>query len=156
MADASLPRPSLLGWSLAALLREWKARIAVIAADLPHGERGYQVLSVAAHEQPPTQSALAARLGIDRTVMTYVLDELSAAGLIERRLDPADRRARRIAATARGRDAVAALDIRVRAAEDELLSGLEPGQRAQLCGLLEHAASGAAPGDDRCAVTARA
>ena len=35
--------------------------------------------------------------------MTYLLDDLEKAGLIERRPDPADRRARRIAATASGR-----------------------------------------------------
>jgi DNA-binding MarR family transcriptional regulator len=35
--------------------------------------------------------------------MTYLLDSLAEAGLVERRPDPADRRARRIVATARGR-----------------------------------------------------
>ncbi len=36
--------------------------------------------------------------------MTYLLDDLEAAGLIERRPDPSDRRARRLAATPHGRD----------------------------------------------------
>ncbi|MER7798435.1 MarR family transcriptional regulator [Microbacterium sp. NPDC096154] len=155
MAAVSRARPSLLGWSLTALLREWKARVAAVAADLPHGERSYQVLSAAVHEEPPTQAALAARLGIDRTVMTYVLDELESAGLIERHQDPADRRARRIVATPRGVDAVDDLDARVRATERELLGGLSAEQRDLLCGLLEHAATGVAPGDDRCGAVAR-
>lgn len=145
----------MLGWSLTALLREWKARVSAVAEDLPHGERSYQVLAMSAHEEPPTQGALAARLGIDRTVMTYVLDDLERAGLIERRLDPADRRARRIVVTEVGRGVLGELDERVAEAEAELLSGLAPEQRDLLCGLLEHAASGAAPGDDRCGVVAR-
>jgi DNA-binding MarR family transcriptional regulator len=149
------PSRSMLGWSLTALLREWKARVSAVAEDLPHGERSYQVLAMSAHEEPPTQGALAARLGIDRTVMTYVLDDLERAGLIERRLDPADRRARRIVVTEVGRGVLDELDERVAEAEAELLSGLAPEQRDLLCGLLEHAASGAAPGDDRCGVVAR-
>ena len=154
-APARAAGRSTLGWSLTALLREWKALVSAAAAELPHGERSYQVLSASVHEEPPTQAALAARLGIDRTVMTYVLDELESAGLIERRQDPSDRRARRIVATEPGRATVADLDARVLEAEDQLLSGLDAQQRETLCGLLEHAASGAAPGDDRCAVVAR-
>jgi DNA-binding MarR family transcriptional regulator len=57
--------------------------------------------------------------------MTYLLDSLAEAGLIERRLDPADRRARRIVATARGRALLGELGERLRAAEDQVLAGLE-------------------------------
>ena len=35
--------------------------------------------------------------------MTYLLDDLEQAGLIERRPEPADRRARRVVATDAGR-----------------------------------------------------
>ncbi|MCA5892298.1 MarR family winged helix-turn-helix transcriptional regulator [Isoptericola sp. NEAU-Y5] len=148
--------PSPLGWSLAALLREWSARVAAACADVPHGGRGYEVLAAVARDAPPTQAALAARLGIDRTVMTYLLDELVGCGLVERRADPADRRARRIVATDHGRAVLTDLDGRVRTAEDALLAGLAPADRDVLRHLLERAATSAAPGDDRCAVVARA
>jgi DNA-binding transcriptional MocR family regulator len=59
-------------------------------------------LDAAAHGAVGSQLALAQHLGIDRTVMTYLLDDLEAAGLIERRPDPADRRARRVVATQLG------------------------------------------------------
>ncbi|CAM3397953.1 MarR family winged helix-turn-helix transcriptional regulator [Isoptericola cucumis] len=147
--------PSPLGWSLAALLREWSAEVTAACVDVPHGGRGYEVLSAVTREAPPTQAALAARLGIDRTVMTYLLDELVGCDLVERRPDPADRRARRIAVTDHGRAVLADLDARVRAAEDRLLAGLEPAERDALRHLLARAATGAAPHDDRCAVVAR-
>lgn len=147
---------SALGWSLAALLREWTARVEAMCDDLPHGSRGYQLLATIVHEAPPTQAALAARLGIDRTVMTYLLDKFVAGGIVERRQDPADRRARQIVATERGRRALSDLDARVAQVEEELLAGLAPGERHTLRALLERAAAGAAPGDDRCAVVADA
>jgi DNA-binding MarR family transcriptional regulator len=92
---------------------------------VPGGPRGYQVLAAAAREEPGSQLALAQHLGVDRTVMTYLLDSLAEAGLIERHPDPADRRARRIVATARGRNLLDGLGERLRTAEDQLLAGLD-------------------------------
>jgi len=154
--EAAATRPSALGWSLAALLREWSARVDDVAGDLPHGTRGYQVLAAVVHDAPPTQAALAARLGIDRTVMTYLIDAFEGCGLVERRQDPADRRARRIVATDHGRGVLEAVDARVRQAEAELLGGLAAGERAALRALLERAADAVAHDEDRCAVVARA
>jgi DNA-binding MarR family transcriptional regulator len=94
-------------------------------AELPGGPRGYQVLASAAQSTVGSQLALAQHLGIDRTVMTYLLDDLEAAGLIERRPDPADRRARRIVATRQGVDLLVTLDARLRAAEAHLLDPLD-------------------------------
>lgn len=153
-ADATTAHTPL-GWPLAALLRGWSDGVATACADVPHGARGYEVLAAVVHDAPPTQASLAARLGIDRTVMTYLLDELVGCGLVERRQDPADRRARRIVATDHGRTVLADLDGRVHAAEDALLADLDDAEREHLRALLTRAAAGAAPGDDRCAVVAR-
>ncbi|MGW6005243.1 MarR family winged helix-turn-helix transcriptional regulator [Oerskovia enterophila] len=147
--------PSPLGWSLTALLREWSARVDALAQDLPDGTRGYQVLSAVVHDTPPSQAALAARLGIDRTVMTYLIDKYVGCDLVERQADPADRRTRRIVATTKGRDVLADLDARVAAAEEDLLAGLDPADRATLRRLLERAADRAAHDEDRCAVVAQ-
>ena len=141
---------SLFGWSLAALLREWSARVDAAADDLPQGTRGYQLLTAVVHGNLPSQAALAATLGIDRTVMTYLLDAFEECGLVARQQDPADRRARRIVATDRGQEVLAAMDARVAAAEEELLAGLEPAQRALLRDLLERAAKGTGPDEDPC------
>jgi DNA-binding MarR family transcriptional regulator len=57
--------------------------------------------------------------------MTYLLDDLEGAGLIERRSDPADRRAHQIVATRQGNELLASLNDRLRAAEAHLLAPLD-------------------------------
>ena len=149
-AEVPTGRHSLFGWSLAALLREWSARVDAAADDLPQGTRGYQLLTAVVHGDLPSQAALASTLGIDRTVMTYLLDAFEDCGLVERQRDPADRRARRIVATEKGLGVLTAMNARVAAAEEELLAGLEPEQRRLLRQLLEQAATGAGPDADPC------
>jgi DNA-binding MarR family transcriptional regulator len=125
-----------LGWGLGTVFRAYVKAAHAAVADLPGGPRGYQVLAAAAQGTVASQLALAQHLGIDRTVMTYLLDDLEAAGLIERRPDPADRRARRIVATQRGNELLTSLNDRLRAAEAHLLAplGNETGEtfRAQV------------------------
>ena len=118
-----------LGWGLGVVLRAYATAAHTAVADLPGGPRGYQVLSAAAQGAVGSQLALAQHLGVDRTVMTYLLDDLEAARLIERRPDPADRRARRIVATQLGTELLATLDDRLRAAEAHLLAPLDPETR---------------------------
>jgi DNA-binding MarR family transcriptional regulator len=113
-----------LGWGLGMVFRAYVSAAHAAVADLPGGPRGYQVLSAAAQGTVGSQLALAQHLGVDRTVMTYLLDDLELAGLIERRPDPADRRARRIVATTEGTELLAILDGRLRAAEAHLLAPL--------------------------------
>ncbi len=102
------------------------------------------MLAAAERGEPASQLALARHLGLDRTVMTYLLDDLEGAGLIERRPDRADRRARRIGATTKGSKRLAELDRRLRAAERDLLAGLATEEerlafRAMLRQLATHA-----------------
>ena len=119
-----------LGWGLGMIFRAYVKATHAAVADLPGGPRGYQVLSAAAKGTVGSQLALAQHLGVDRTVMTYLLDDLEAASLIERRPDPADRRARRIVATQNGRELLASLNDRLRAAEAHLLAPLGTDARA--------------------------
>jgi DNA-binding MarR family transcriptional regulator len=118
-----------LGWGLGTVFRAYVTAARAAVADLPGGTRGYQVLSAAAQGTVGSQLALAQHLAVDRTVMTYLLDDLETAGLIERRPDPADRRARRIVATKKGTKLLAALDDRLQTAETRLLSPLDPKAR---------------------------
>jgi DNA-binding MarR family transcriptional regulator len=113
-----------LGWALGVLSRYYLKAVTGTFAAVPGGPRGYQVLAAAARDEHGSQLALAQHLGVDRTVMTYLLDSLAEAGLIERRPDPADRRARRITATPAGTALAGQLDRRLRSAEERLLASL--------------------------------
>lgn len=75
-----------------------------VLGDLPGGPRGYQVLSSAIGEPARNQGSIGADLGIDRTILTYLIDDLEKAELVARRPDPADRRSRLVVATAKGRE----------------------------------------------------
>jgi DNA-binding MarR family transcriptional regulator len=119
-----------LGWGLGMIFRAYVKAAHAAVADLPGGPRGYQVLSAAAQGSVGSQLALAQHLAVDRTVMTYLLDDLEAANLIERRPDPADRRARRIVATQKGNELLTSLNERLRAAEAHLLAPLGTETRA--------------------------
>ena len=114
-----------LGWGLGVVLRAYARAAHTAVADIPGGPRGYQILSAADQGAVGSQLALAQHLGVDRTVMTYLLDDLEAASLIERRPDPADRRARRVVATQLGTELLATLNDRLRAAEAHLLAPLD-------------------------------
>jgi DNA-binding MarR family transcriptional regulator len=108
-----------------------------LAGILPGGSRGYQVLVAVDAGPPPSQLALAQLLlGIDRTAMTYLVDELEAAGLVTRQLHPADRRVRHVVATPAGRTALAVVLRALRSVEERLLSVLDPAETAQLRALL--------------------
>ena len=100
-----------------------------------------KVLTEAATNQAGTQLALAHRLGIDRTVMTYLIDDLERAGLVSRQPDPADRRARRIVATEHGRSRLTSLDQRLRQAEEHVLAVLDRADRETLRDLLRRVAT---------------
>ncbi|MEU0491613.1 MarR family winged helix-turn-helix transcriptional regulator [Nocardiopsis sp. NPDC006139] len=133
------PAPDL-GWSLAVVLQRWHERVEESLADVPHGSRGYHVLVACAAAEVPTQAALAERLLIDRSVMTYLLDDLEAADLVRRRVDDDDRRVRRVCVTAHGREVLADLAARVAHVEERVLAGLDEGTRALFCAAARTAA----------------
>ena len=114
-------------------------------AEVPGGPRGYLVLASLGRGEPSTQVALAQHLGVDRTMMTYLLDDLEDAGLVDRRPDPADRRARRVTLTDTGLAQLAEFMCGLRSAEDSMLEPLEPEERTQLRDLLRRLATAMAP-----------
>ena len=63
---------------------------------------GYTVLVAVANSPATSQLALAQAVSVDKSKLVLVIDELESAGLVHRRPDPTDRRARRIEATDAG------------------------------------------------------
>jgi DNA-binding MarR family transcriptional regulator len=134
-----------LGWALGTVTRTYLRAVGEVMAEMPGGPRGYLVLVSLGTGEPSTQVALAQHLGVDRTMMTYLLDDLEDDGLVERRPDPADRRARRVTLTATGAVRLAELCRGLRSAEDALLHPLDTDERTQLRDLLRRLAVAMAP-----------
>ncbi len=125
-----------LGWALGMAFRLYVKTGEAVTAELPGGQRGFQVLAAATDDQAGTQLALAQRLGVDRTVMTYLLDDLERAGLITRVPDPADRRARHVRLTEQGLSTFRSLDARLRQVEARVLAPLDEAERGTFRSLL--------------------
>jgi DNA-binding MarR family transcriptional regulator len=69
------------------------------------GPAHYRALAAVRREGEMTVSALIARLGVRKQSLARVLNEVEAAGLIRRRPDPSDRRARLLSLTPAGEEA---------------------------------------------------
>lgn len=82
------------------------------------------VLIVAGHGAPCQQSHLAETLGVDRTTMVDLVDQLETSGWVQRRPDPDDRRARLVHLTPQGRKAQAAGTAASNEIEHQFLSAL--------------------------------
>lgn len=147
-ARAAAPRaagPRLeedFGFAIGTVFRAYAKALEAAVGDIPGGPRGYFVLSAAVRGEAGSQRALAERLGVDRTVMTYLLDDMERAGLVERRPDPADRRSRHIVATEHGQERWAKLQDPVQQAERRILEALpedsREGLRTMLCAIASH------------------
>ncbi|TCO51642.1 DNA-binding MarR family transcriptional regulator [Kribbella antiqua] len=140
LEPSGAPVESDLGWALGVVFRRYAKAAAAALADVPGGPRGYQVLATVTAEGPRRQLDLAAQLDVDRTVMTYLLDDLEKAGLVQRQADPADRRARLIVPTEQSREALCDIERRLTAAEDEVLGSLEDTERSAFRLLLQRVA----------------
>ncbi len=75
------------------------------------------------------QNALAARLGVDRSHVTLLVEELAERRLIERRLNAADRRVRLLHLTSKGEKLFAQVLPANVAASNRILEPLRPDER---------------------------
>lgn len=108
------------------------------AALEPYGlrVRQYSVLLAAAEADGMSQRDVAALLGLDPSQIVALVDDLEERGLVERRADLADRRARLVQATRQGRKLVLRAERAVREADEGYLGLLDAEERAQLGTLL--------------------
>jgi len=101
----STPVPELAD-RLGHLIKHAQLRLADLtaAALAPLGISGRElaVLLVIAEQPPTSQLQVATRMGVDRTTMVALIDDLERKGLVERRPDPTDRRRNVTAATSSG------------------------------------------------------
>ena len=97
----------------------------------------YAVLATLAEFGPMSQAALGARLAIDRSDITGVLDKLCAEGLTRRDRDERDHRRNVTTITAGGRALLGRLDTAAAAAQEALLAPLSAAERRQLTQMLQ-------------------
>lgn len=129
-----------LGWAIRMVSAAFSRVAADSVSELPGGPRGYLVLVALACGEPPSQLALAKEVSLDRTVMTYLLDDLESQELITRRPDPRDRRARQVLITDTGRTRLKQVRHGLSAAETRLLADLSGQDAEQLRTLLSRVA----------------
>ena len=102
MSSAPLAVTQRLGY----LLKHAQLRLAELAEPLyaPLGVTGRQLALLTLFGDGPAQSQQdgAARLGVDRTTMVALVDELEAKGLVRREVAPDDRRKRLVMLTPEG------------------------------------------------------
>lgn len=99
----------------------------------------FALLNVIGARQGAIQQELGAAIGIDRTTMVSLIDQLESAGLAKRRPSARDRRAREIAITPKGRRFLQRARRLLSQVEDEVLAGLGAEERRELLKLLRRA-----------------
>src|SRR6266568_2557491 len=82
------------------------------------------------------QSALAARLGVDRNSTSLLVGSLETKGLVARRVSDADRRARLVRLTPRGEKLFTKLHPKAIERQERILDVLDPAERDVLIDLL--------------------
>ena len=106
LASAAVPPPELAG-RLGYLLKHAQLALAELTAAAlePFGLTGRElaVLTVLASGEPASQQQAAQRLGVDRTTMVALVDDLEDKGLVQRHAHTEDRRRNVVELTEKGR-----------------------------------------------------
>jgi len=140
-----------LSWPLArvahALVEAHNAALAPLALSM----RSYAVLAMVSGGSVRSQLEIAQGVGLDKTTLVATLDDLERRGLVARKPDPEDRRARIVSITCEGERLLAKAGELVRAMEREMLAQMTPAQvdsvrdalEALMAGVLHKGSEGA-------------
>ena len=122
----------LLGDAARLLRRAFDERARAAGVTRPQ----WRVLALLKRFDGSTQVALADMLDVEPITLGRMVDRLQDAGLVERRADPADRRAWRLHLTSLGEAKIIALRPTALALFDDALSGLDDAERIKLESML--------------------
>jgi DNA-binding MarR family transcriptional regulator len=92
--------------------------------DLNVTHQQFEVIVLLDEEKTLQVAEIGNRLQIAKAQMTQVMDKLSELGLIERKTNPADRRAINVSLSTRGRTVLEANKVRLRNAVKETMAAL--------------------------------
>ena len=141
--DHTLPAAEFAGQLFFRLWRATHTRTAELLGSIGLTPALFALLNVIGAREGAIQQELGTALGIDRSTMVSLIDQLERAGLAKRRTSATDRRAREIVITPKGRrqlDRARTLIVQV---EDEVLAGLTETERPELLALLRRALASA-------------
>jgi DNA-binding MarR family transcriptional regulator len=105
------------------------------------------VLRAIGGPHPLSQGEIAGRMGVDRTTMVALIDDLEAKELVRRRQDPGDRRRNVVELTDAGRSVVVRADQAAARAEEEFLRPLGADEAERFRESLRALVRSAVPGE---------
>ena len=129
--------PISLGFLLADASRLLRRRFEQEVRDIPMTSAQLQILGRLKRNEGIGQAALAALLDIEPMTLSRHVDRMEAAGLVERRQDPGDRRARQLFTTEKSRALIEPMRARATAVYAQVQAGLSEAERAALVSALE-------------------
>ncbi|WP_051647383.1 MarR family winged helix-turn-helix transcriptional regulator [Paracidovorax oryzae] len=139
LPDASRPAPAdpaelrNLTFTLNLLQRAYRAAADRAVAHLGVSQAaGWTVVTIGRHGDGTRQGVIADLLGIEGPTLIRTLDQLVAAGLVERRDDPADRRARTLHLTEAGKAILARIEEALNGLRTELFQDI-PAEDVRAC-----------------------
>lgn len=131
--------PSRFGPLLALAARQW--RRAVDRSLQPFGlteATWLPLIRLARTSETLRQKELAASLSLDSSAVVRLLDSLQEAGLIERREEDGDRRAKAVVLTPAGQEMVRHVENSARAVRDDALAGVSQADIETTMRVLKH------------------
>jgi DNA-binding MarR family transcriptional regulator len=137
--SADLPVTEFAGQLFFRIWRATHTRTAEMLGSIGLTPALFALLNVIGAREGAIQQELGSALGIDRSTMVSLIDQLESAGLATRRPSATDRRAREIAITAKGRRTLQRARGLILQVEDEVLAGLSADERGELLALLRRA-----------------
>ena len=96
----------------------------------------FRLMVVLANEEPLSVTAVAEQLAVNPSTAMRMIDRLTAAGMLSRRVNPAVRREHLVRLTAAGRAVVDDVTARRRAEIARIVARMPPGRRTGLVGAL--------------------
>lgn len=141
-ADRVRPLNANAYWLLARAARGLREAEDRRLAKIGMSVRGHLVLDCVDEDNPRSQLAIAHTIGLDKTTLVPILDDLEQRGLIVRQADPNDRRAHTVRLTDAGRTMLARTTELLREIQEQELTDLIPAERDELMRLLRHLVQG--------------
>lgn len=134
---APFASPDTIGVLVSDVTRLLRRRFDAQARSIGVSRAQWQVLIALARSEGINQAGLAERLDVETITVGRMVDRLEEAGLVERRADPADRRAWRLFLTPRAHPILVELQAVAVGVRAEMLAGLSAAEEAALQGLLQ-------------------